>query len=150
MKSSNFSSNVTRETMVPTSVSGVRGLTCRAGAKQKLAGEKDTRVVQARGRKGMVRARKDAISCYRRYNNGTMELCRGLAGLLLESYWLRVTLRAGHRYREWPVTYFSPSIHYFLLETRAFSRRLLSFLRAASPRARDELVTMTNAVGLPI
>ena len=65
--------------MVPTSVSGVRGLTCRAREAEAWSRRKGHAVVQARGRKGMVRARKDAISCYRRYNNGTMELCRGLA-----------------------------------------------------------------------
>lgn len=70
-----------------------------ARAKQKLGpGERNTRYTRKR-KKSIVRARKDEISCYRRYNNGTMELCRGLASLLLESYWLRVTLRVGHRYR---------------------------------------------------
>ena len=60
-----------------------------------------------------------------------MELCRGLAGLLLESYWLRVTLRAGHRYREWPVTYFSLRLFITSSWKHELSRKaFLSFLRA--------------------
>lgn len=63
-----------------------------------------------------------------------MELSvRDLAGLLLEPYRPRATLRQVHPWRRMGPTYFSspPPFITFLLETRAFSRKPPPLLEAA-------------------
>lgn len=83
--------------------------------------------------KGTRREEKN-IALQEIYNNGTMELSvRDLAGLLLEPYRPRATLRQVHPWRRMGPTYFSspPPFITFLLETRAFSRKPPPLLEAA-------------------